>query len=624
MAQPKWNLHTATLAETSLRGQARQLPALIAQATRLAWSASRADTAAAIGLNLAAGVFTAFGLLATTGVLNALFAAGPTPDRVRAALPSLILVGVATTLQAALRAGAGWAQSRLTPQVDRMVEIRLFELTTRVELAALDDADFHDAMERANLRGMRAAPAVVQTAVDVLTGAVGLVAAAGTLGVLHPVLLPLLLLTALPDGWASVRAARLRYLMLLTLVSAERRKWILSDLMANRDPAAEVRSFTMRGFLLRQYDRIAAYVRDAELDLARRQTLVRVSGDALQGVATAGVYVSLGLLLWLGKIPLAVAGTAVLAIRTGQTSLANLVYATNRVYEEGLYFRDYLDFCAEAERRIPQVPADGAEIPDGFDRITVESLTFAYPGATDPSLRGVTIELRRGEVVALVGENGSGKTTLAKIISGLYLPDAGEVRWDGVSVHRFDQELLRERIAVIAQNYTHWPMSARHNITMGRAELDGELARAARAAGADQVVDELPHGYETLLDRRFENGHELSGGQWQRLAVARGFYRDAPLLICDEPTAALDARAEHALFERIRTHADGRTVLLITHRLASVRHADRIYVLDHGRVIEQGDHAALMAQGGLYAELYGLQAAAYRAGPEPAPGTPQR
>jgi ATP-binding cassette subfamily B protein len=659
LAEHRWTARTGELAETGLITVARRLPALIGQALRLAWQASRADTAVTISLNLLAGIFTAFGLLATTGVLHALFAAGPTPDRVRAALPSLILVGVATALRAGLQAAAGWAQARLEPQVDRLVEIRLFELCTAVELAALDDSDFLDGMQRAEGRGIQAAPGMVNFTIDVLTGAVGMVAAAGALGVLHPLLLPLLLATALPEGWASVRAARLRYLTMLTLVSTRRRKWILSDLMTQRRHAAEVRSFTVRDFLLEQYVRLAAHVRDAEMDVARRQTVARLFGDMLKGVATAIVYLSLGLLLWNGEVPLAVAGTAVLAIRTGQTSLANLVYAINRCYEEGLYFSDYLGFCAEAEQRLPRgdrsgpvrertgdpgpapgqaapvrEPGDaepvrerGAEhaavpeprreqvtdepVPWDFERITADEVTFTYPGAESPSLTGVSVEVRRGEVIALVGENGSGKTTLAKILAGLYDPDGGEVRWDDTSLWRVDPEQLRQRIAVIAQDHTHWPMTARQNISMGRAGSDHAIEQAAVAAGADQVIDDLAHGYETLLDRRFDGGAELSGGQWQRLAVARGFYRDAPLLICDEPTAALDARAEHSLFERIRAHSDGRTVLLITHRLASVRHADRIYVLDHGQVIEQGDHDTLMELDGLYAELYTLQASAY-------------
>ncbi|CNF69913.1 ABC-type multidrug transport system%2C ATPase and permease component [Mycobacterium tuberculosis] len=650
----RWHEKDGELAETGLGTVARRLPAVIAQAAGLAWRASRADTVATISLNLAAGFFTAFWLLATTGVLTALFSTAPTPSRVRDALPSLALVAGAVALRAALQACAGWSQSRLDPQVQRLAELRLYEAATAVDLTALDDSDFLDELQRAQTRGMMSAPRVVQQAVDVLTGLVGMVAAAGTLGVLHPLLLPLLLLTAVPEGWAAVRSARMRYLTMLSLVEVARRKWILSDLMVEREHAAEVRSFTMRAFLLDQYDRSAAYQRSVELDLARRQTLARVTGDMLKGAATALVYIALGIMLWKGAVPLAVAGTAVLAIRSGQSSLANLVFAVNQCYEEGLYFGDYLGFCDAAEKRIPHralAPAEGgARLPDDFARISVRDVVFTYPGADAPSLNGVSLDLRRGEVVALVGENGSGKTTLAKIMAGLYDPDAGEVRWDEVPLAAVPPQEVWERIAVIAQKYTHWPMTARQNITMGRgtdrpagpagdAREDPAMLAAARASGADEVVAGLARGYGTLLDRRFKGGADLSGGQWQRLAVARGFFRDAPLLICDEPTAALDARAEHQLFERIRTHADGRTVrqppptidqptssarrtvLLITHRLASVRYADRIYVLEHGEVIEEGDHAALMARGGLYADLYSLQAAAYAAdGPQAAAG----
>ncbi|WP_318836426.1 ABC transporter ATP-binding protein [Actinomadura rudentiformis] len=218
----------------------------------------------------------------------------------------------------------------------------------------------------------------------------------------------------------------------------------------------------------------------------------------------------------------------------------------------------------------------------------------------------------RGEVVALVGENGSGKTTLAKLLAGLYHPDSGTIRWDGTDLTAIHGDALRRRISVIAQDHTRWPLTVRENIVMGRPLDEERLAHAAAAAGADRVIGELDQGYDALLDRRFRGGHDLSGGQWQRIAAARGFYRDATLVIFDEPTSALDARAEHALFERIRRHADGRTVILITHRLASVRFADRIYVLDHGRVAEHGTHAELLRNGGLYADLYELQASAYQ------------
>jgi ATP-binding cassette subfamily B protein/ATP-binding cassette subfamily C protein len=214
-------------------------------------------------------------------------------------------------------------------------------------------------------------------------------------------------------------------------------------------------------------------------------------------------------------------------------------------------------------------------------------------------------------VVALVGENGSGKTTLAKVLAGLYRPSAGAVMWDDTPIADVDGEPLRERIAVIAQDHANWPLTVRHNITMGRSVDPGLLAAAVAASGADTVIDGLARGYDTLLARQFKDGAELSGGQWQRIAAARGFYRVAPLLIMDEPTAALDARAEYALFSSVRSLAADRTVLIITHRLASVRHADRIYVLSHGQVIESGTHADLMALRGQYAELYTLQASQY-------------
>ncbi|MEV5324556.1 ABC transporter ATP-binding protein [Nonomuraea sp. NPDC052634] len=610
LALPSWSVHTDKMAEVGFLTIARRLPSLVGQALRMAWQASPRDTLATVVLNLLGGLFTAFGLLATTGVLTALFSEGPTPDRVMAALPSLALVGAAAVLRSSVQAGAGWAQSRLTPQIARHTEERLYGLTSRVELVSYDDPDFHDSLERATSRGVAVPGSVVSSAIDVVTAVIGIGAAAGVLGVLHPVLLPLLLLAVLPDAWAAVRSARMRYTAMYSLIPVARRKWIIGDLMASRSCAAEVRSFSMRGFLLRMYDVVARAQQDVLLRLARRQTVTRLVGDALGGIGTALVYVALGVLLAIGAIPLAVAGTAVLAIRSGQTSLANLMYATNHLYEQGLYFTDFLDFCAEAERRVTRPRSRPA--PDRFSAITADNVTFTYPGADGPALRGVSVEIKQGEVIAFVGENGSGKTTLAKILAGLYEPDSGTVRWDDTDLREVGPDELRLRTAVIAQDHTRWPLAARYNITMGTDKGEPALHAAASVAGADEVIAELPHGYRTLLDRRFKDGHELSGGQWQRIAVARGFHRDALLLICDEPTAALDARAEHALFERVRAHSDGRTVLLITHRLASVRYADRIYVLDHGEVTEQGDHDTLMALNGLYADLYTLQAAAYR------------
>jgi len=604
-----WRKYDERMASVGFGDVARRFPGLVGQAVRLGWSASRVDTAATLGLNVVSGVFTGFALFATTGVLEALFAAGPTPERVRAALPSLILVGLATAARSGLSAAAGWAQSRLEPQVDQVVEVRLFDLATQVELAAFDDPDFHDRLQRARDRGVWSAWQLVNNVINFVTAFSGIAAAVTVVGLLNPILLVVVLLAQAPGAWAAVRSARIEYVTRFALIDSYRRKYILTDLIGERRIAAELRSFTMRSFLMARVSQLAGYVRRAELNAAKQQTVTRVAASAMGGVATIGVYVSLGALLATDVLPLSVAGTAVLAIRSAQASLAQLMFAVNQCYEEGLYFSDYLAFCDDALSRLPS--AGSVEVPPEFSRIEVSGVTFSYPGADSLALRDVSIEIGRGEVVALVGENGSGKTTLAKVLAGLYQPSSGFVSWDGLSLADVDGELLRERIAVIAQDHANWPLTVRQNITMGRPLDESLLTSAAASSGADTVISGLSRGYDTLLAREFKDGAELSGGQWQRIAAARGFYRSAPLLIMDEPTAALDARAEYALFSSLRTLAADRTVLIITHRLASVRHADRIYVLSHGSVMETGTHESLMALGGQYAELYTLQASQY-------------
>jgi ATP-binding cassette subfamily B protein/ATP-binding cassette subfamily C protein len=604
-----WRAYDERMATVRFSDIGRRFPALIGQAVSLGWSANRRDTAATIILNLASGVFGGYALFATTGVLQALFAGGPTPQRVRAALPSLILVAVSTAARSAVATAAGWAQSRLEPQVTQVVEMRLYDLTSQVELAAFDDSDFHDRMQRARDRGMYAAAQLVNDVINFMTAFAGLASAAVVVGLLQPVLLAVLLLAQLPGAWAAVRSARISYLTSFALADSYRRKWILADLIAERETAAEIRSFTLRAYLLGRVSRLTGYARAAELRAAQQQTATKLIGSSLGGVATAAVYVVLGALLATGILALSVAGTAVLALRSAAASLQQMMYNVNQCYEDGLYFSDYMSFCEDAQSRIP--PPGTAQAPPGFDRIVASGVTFSYPGADVPSLRSVSVEIARGEIVALVGENGSGKTTLAKILAGLYRPQAGTVHWDDVSIADVDGDRLRERIAVIAQDHGHWPLTVRDNIRMGRALDEARLAAAAAASGADTVIDGLARGYDTLLARQFKDGAELSGGQWQRIAAARGFYRTAPLLIMDEPTAALDARAEYAMFSALRTLAQDRTVLIITHRLASVRHADRIYVLARGQVTESGTHAELLALAGQYAELYTLQASQY-------------
>ncbi|GIH15678.1 multidrug ABC transporter permease [Rugosimonospora africana] len=621
---PAWLAHGRDLAATGFWSMARRLPVLVRQALGLAWAASRLDTAAAVLAHFASGVLTALGLLATRSVAEALLTQGPTPARVRAAIPALALVAGATATRAGLSIAAGWAQARLSPQVDTAAQVSLFDLTTRVELAAFDDAGFADDMERAHGRGVDAAAMLVNDVIDLTTGFVGVAATAATLLVIQPLLLPLVVLAALPVGWAAVRAARQQYVSLYQRIAWRRRRWMLEHLMANRHTAVEVRTNTMAGFLLDRYRQVTGAETRADLTVARQQTVTRLIGGLLGGIAAVGVYLILGLLIIDGGIPLAAAAAALVALQTVQGALRLAVMATNRLYEDGLYFTDFTGFVDRAGSR---VATSSGPPPDGFSEIAVDRISLAYPDSAAPAVDDVSLTLRRGETIALVGENGSGKTSLAKLIAGLYRPTSGRVRWDGVDLTDTDPDGIREHVAVITQEYVHWPFSARQNVSIGRHTRSGgdpPVHDAARTAGAHQMILDLPHGYDTLLDRMFSGGQELSGGQWQRLAAARGFYRDAALLICDEPSAALDARAEHALFGRLREHARDKAVVLITHRLANVRHADRIYLMHHGRLVEHGTHEQLVALGGRYAELFALQAAGYRdeQPPEPVPAQP--
>jgi ATP-binding cassette subfamily B protein len=562
-------------------------------------------------MQVASGLASAFGLFATAGVLTELFAAGPTADRVIAALPSLLLVGTAYALRGAMDIGVAIAHARITPAVRRLAEERLYKASLSVELAAFDDARFYDRMHRARDRGLFYLERSTDNMVELIGSVLGIIAAASSLGVLHPLLLPVLLLAVVPDGWAVQRSALLAYASMARAVTLDRRVQMVAELATERAPAAEIRACQAEPFVLQEYQVVADPLRDEDIRRGVAQARVRGIGRTLAGVGLATTYVVLVLLVHAEWVPLAVAGTAVIVIRAATSALNRLVLAANQLVEQGMYVTDYLVFLAAAHQTTPQTVKPA--IDPG--RIQLETVSFAYPESSKRALRDVTLTIERGQTIALVGENGSGKTTLAKLIAGLYAPTNGRVCWDGRDIHDTDRASVADRVMMVLQDPIRWPHTARANVRVGRHDRvdpgESALTGAAIQAGADEVVDRLPAEWNTLLSKQFRGGQELSGGQWQRLAVARGLFRDAPLLIWDEPTAPLDAKAEFAVYESLRALAEDRTVVLITHRLASVRHADRIYLLHEGELAEQGTHAELMDLGGRYAELHDLQARLY-------------
>ncbi|MEU5726310.1 ABC transporter ATP-binding protein [Micromonospora sp. NPDC047738] len=607
-----WETGLRARAEAGLFAVFAELPRLVWVALRVSWRADRIRTGVVAATTVGAGVLAAFGLLATQQVLVELFAGGPTADKVESALPALAALAGATALRAGMGIASGYAQNGLTPRVSREVERGLFETSTAVRLEAFDADAFADDMERAS-RGTDSAISLVQASMNFLAGLAGLVAVAVAVVVIHPLLLVALLVATLPRAWASLRAGHLQYRTYTAGSVRRRRIWLLHRLMAERVSAPELRSYGLRRFLLDQYDRVMAVETGIQLALARRVTTTTTLGSMIGGLATGAVYVLLGLLLVDGQIPLAAAATCVIALQAAQRSLAVATTQVDKVYTEGLHFGDYTGFMTRAAAYLPD--QSGGEALEPLRELTVHQVSLRYPDRDTAAVDGVTLTIERGQTVAFVGENGSGKSSLAALIANLRAPTSGVIRWNGRPLADWSTDGLRARIAVVTQEYHKWPFTAATNIAIGdvhsEASLDRIQAAAARAV-AHEMIENLPYGYETLLDRTFAHGQDLSGGQWQRITAARGFLRDADLLIMDEPSSALDPRAEDALFQAIRDRQGRATTILITHRLANVRHADRIFVLHDGALAESGNHDELMVAGGRYAELFTLQAAGYQ------------
>ncbi|WP_432189135.1 ABC transporter ATP-binding protein [Streptomyces sp. Tue6028] len=610
-----WSQHSDAFLELNFRAMVTRLPSLLASSFRLAWKADRRAARVVLAAELARGGAQAVSLLAVNSVLGRLMAGGPVEDRLRGALPALVTVAAVMLVAALLRAASTYATGRLEPKVERVATELYLERAAAVELSAIEDDAFHKLLDTAQY-GAQSARRMISIATRVVNALISLCAAAGVLTVLHPALLPLLVTMTLPSAWSALTNARRRYESFHTWVQHARAGHLISSLLTEPAAAPEIRVHGVGPFLLRHFRSMSETAEAEQARLARLSARTGLIAAAWTGLATVATYATLGGLLLAGAMALSVAGTAVIAIRTGSASLDTLVLEINSLHEEALFVGDLHRLYVEAAERA--IPVGGDPLPERPRLIRFENVTFTYPGASArPALADVTLTVPLGKIVALVGENGSGKTTLVKLLAGLYAPESGRILWDDVDAATADRQQLAERIAMVAQDFKRWPFTARVNVAIGRASapLTGERVTASVAeAGAEEVVADLPRGLDTLLARGFSGGHELSGGQWQRLGIARAAYRRGTILIVDEPTAALDARAELEVFEKIRALAGtGQTVILITHRLASVRHADLVHVLDQGRLVESGSPDELLATGGVYAELYSLQAEQFAA-----------
>ncbi|MEU3402891.1 ABC transporter ATP-binding protein [Streptomyces sp. NPDC006670] len=611
---------------------AKELPRLVGTGLRLAHLADARALCVVLASEAGRGVAQAVGLVAVNSVLGHILASGSTNERLMQAVPALTVVAVTAFLGSLLRSASTAATGALEPKVQRVATEQYLGLVHRTELAAIEDDEFHRLLDAARY-GADSARRMIRYCTNTLNSAVSLIAAAGVLTVLHPLLLPLLVLMTLPSAWSSLMISRQKYISFHAFVQHARAGHLLGQLLTQKEAAAEVRVHGVGPFLLGHFRTMAETSEREQTRLARRAARIGLVADGAGGVATLLTYGALGALLWGGGMDLAVAGTAVLAIRTGAASLDTLVLQITELHQESLFVADFERLCREATTRA--IPVGGQPLPERVREVRFEKVSFTYPGSgsnePEPTLRDVSLGFPAGKIIALVGENGSGKSTLVKLLAGLYLPDegSGTIWWDDVDARTADRDQVFGRVALMSQDFYHWPFTFRVNVGIGQpsqAINDQAVQEAAGFAGADQVLDDLPRGLGTLLARGYRGGHQISGGQWQRIGIARAKYREAEILIVDEPTSALDAVAEQRVFDQIRAlaAASGQTIVLITHRLHSVRHADLIHVLKDGRVAESGTFAELMDEEtgtGEFRDAYLVQAAAFDASlPSQPPG----
>lgn len=590
--------------------QWRRLPGMTVTAVRLVWGAAGWRVAVVVALQVLQGAGVGAQLLTGNRVLSQAIAAqgrGGSLGDIGRPLGALLAV----TLVSGLLGNVVTAlQKVISELVGNHTYEEIISTATSVELAAFEAPAFHDRLQRAATAAQMRPTMIVQSLVSLASAVIGILGITVALVTIEPLFLPFVALGALPSMWATVRNAKTGYLRVWGNTGPERERSYVRQLLTGKDSAKEVRVFNLTRFLRLRNSALNDEILSKNRAEAWKQLRVSTLGGLFSAVATAAVF---GFLLWLflsSRVDAAAAVTAAVGVQQLQSRLSGIAFGASGLYEGALYLDDFASFVALREA-VP--PRSGAAVAP-FRRLAVEHVDFTYPGTSKQVLRDVSVEIGAGEIVALVGENGSGKTTLAKLLCSLYQPSGGRVLWDGADVSTLDPESVRSNIAVIFQDFVQYHLRARDNIAMGRHErfddLDAVVA-AASHAGADRFLAKLPEGWDTRLGRQFDGGQDLSVGQWQRVALARAFFRDAPFIVLDEPTAALDARAEHQLFQRIRSLTAGRSVLLISHRFSSVREADRIYVLEKGRVTEGGSHEELMDRGGTYAELFTLQASAY-------------
>ena len=603
-----WNERLAAL---------RYIPALF----RLIWRTHRGYAAVMIVLRVVRSVIPVTTFWVGKLILDSVIAAKSGNGSLSQVWPYLALeLGIVLTGEILARASS-LVESLLGDLFSNAMSVRLMEHAAKLDLAQFEDPEFYDHLERAR-RQTVGRIALLTLLLSMSQDALTLLTLAGALIAYSPWLLLLLAIAVIPSFLGETHFAALGYSLLFRWTPERRQLDYLRYVGASDKTAKEVQMFGLAPWITERYATLSQRFYEENRDLSIRRGMVSALLSILGTIGYYAAYIVILLHAVHGDITIGMLTFLAASFARGRDVIQSILLSASNVYEQALYLRDLFVFLGMRPtiESPPNARPAPKKVQSGF---VFENVGFQYPGSERWAVRNVDMALKPGERVALVGENGAGKTTLTKLMARLYDPTEGRITLDGVDLKDYDLVSLRHAIGVIFQDFVRYDMRFDENIGVGeiesvRADLDKNngtpqsISAAAENSLAASLLPRFTKGYQQMLGRRFDDGVDLSGGEWQKIALARAYIRDAQVLILDEPTAALDARAEYEVFLRFSELVAGRMAVLISHRFSTVRMADRIIVLRHGKVEEQGSHEELLAKHGLYEELFTMQAAGYR------------
>lgn len=600
----------------NLKSRIRQTLHLL-PALRLVWRSSPRWTVARVVLLVVQSLLPLVSLYLTKLIIDKVAAASTIADKgvnfrqVAFFLGLFVVVTLVSTLCSSLSELVNIAQSqRVTDYMQGIIHAKSVE----ADLEYYENAQYYDVLQRAQQEAPYRPTQILNRLVQVGQNAISLLAMVGLLISLHWGIAGVLFAAAIPTALVRVKYARVMYSWQRQWTSVERQSGYLGWMLSADMYAKEIRLFDLGTLLRERFNSLREQLYNSKLTVVTKRSLANLGAGIIAGFFILSAYV---FIVYQTLFSILQIGDLVLyhqALSRGQNALKRLLSGLSGLYEDNLFLANLYEFL-ELKPRVVE-PLHPQPVPQPMQTgIVFKDVSFQYATTTRQALKEINLTIKPGETIALVGENGSGKTTLIKLLCRLYDPTSGSITIDGIDLRQLEIPALRRQISVIFQDYAKYHLSAQENIWLGNIKLPpttDSIANAACRSGADQVIKSLPQGYNTILGKLFDQGEELSIGQWQKIALARAFLRDSQVIVLDEPTSAIDPKAEYEVFQKFRQLIKDQAAILISHRLSTVKMADRIYVMVHGSIVESGTHDELIQLGGTYAHLFETQAKNYR------------